>query len=70
MYIGVKISAVVFLMSLIAPPPAYAYLDPGTGSMILQVIIAAIVGAGCTLGIYKKKLIIFFKGIFDDGKEK
>lgn len=29
-----------------------AYLDPGTGSMILQGIIAALLAVGATMGAY------------------
>ena len=31
---------------------AYAYIDPGSGSMVIQVIIGALVGVGVTLKIY------------------
>lgn len=31
---------------------AYAYIDPGSGSMMIQVIIGALVGVGITLKIY------------------
>ena len=35
---------------------AYAYLDPGTGSVIVQFIIAGLVGAGITLKVYWAKV--------------
>lgn len=35
---------------------AYAYLDPGSGSIIIQAIIGAFVGIGITLKIYWYKL--------------
>jgi len=35
---------------------AYAYIDPGSGSMIIQIIIGALVGVGITLKIYWYKL--------------
>ena len=35
---------------------AYAYLDPGTGSVVIQAIIGALVGIGITLKIYWYKL--------------
>lgn len=31
---------------------AYAYIDAGSGSMVIQVIIGALVGVGITLKIY------------------
>jgi len=35
---------------------AYAYLDPGTGSLVIQVIVGALVGVGITIKIYWYKL--------------
>lgn len=35
---------------------AYAYLDPGSGSAVIQVIIGAIAGIGITLKIYWYKI--------------
>ena len=35
---------------------AYAYLDPGTGSVIIQAVIGAIAGVLITLKIYWYKL--------------
>jgi len=35
---------------------AYAYIDPGSGSMIIQMIIGALVGVGITLKIYWYKI--------------
>ena len=39
---------------------SYAYLDPGSGSIILQGIIAAIALVGSYVGFYWKKVIKFF----------
>ena len=39
--------------------PAQAYLDPGTGSMILQGIIGAVAGALVALRIYWGKIKFF-----------
>lgn len=33
------------LILLALPKPAFAYLDPGTGSMIIQLVVGAIAGA-------------------------
>lgn len=40
---------------------AFAYLDPGTGGMFIQMLIGALVGVGITLKIYwyKIKLKLF-----------
>ena len=39
---------------------AYAYLDPGTGSIILQAIIAVFALIGSYIGFYWKKVKNFF----------
>jgi hypothetical protein len=41
---------------LLAPAPAWAYLDPGTGSFLIQGIIAAVIGVGVTLKLYWKRI--------------
>ena len=41
--------------------PAYAYLDPGTGSMILQGIIAGLAMISMTFKMWWYKLISIFK---------
>tara|TARA_Y100000591_G_C21710076_1_gene632995 strand:+ start:269 stop:490 length:222 start_codon:yes stop_codon:yes gene_type:complete len=40
---------------------AYAYIDPGSGSIILQAILGAIAAGGLTIKIYWNKLKVFFK---------
>ena len=43
------------------PAPLHAYLDPGTGSMLIQVTVGAI-AAGLTLGkLYWSKITGLFK---------
>ncbi len=46
----------LFPFSSIIISEAYAYIDPGTGSLFIQVIIGAIVGVGITVKIYWYKL--------------
>ncbi len=40
---------------------AYAYIDPGLGSIILQGIIAAVAATSLTIKIYWQKIKNFFK---------
>ena len=44
--------------------PAYAYLDPGTGSVILQAIVAGIAAFVTGIVFYWNKLKIFLKNKF------
>ena len=46
----------------------HAYIDPGTGSYIVQVVIAAILGAAVTLKVFWTKIGQFLKRIF--GRKK
>lgn len=39
----------------------HLYLDPGSGSFILQLLIAGLVGAGFIIRAYWKKITNFFK---------
>ena len=41
-----------------------AYLDPGSGSFILQVVIAGALGIGLALRTYWAKIVSGIKGIF------
>ncbi len=53
--------AVVFsAIFLIFPQKAHAYIDPGTGSMIIQLLIAGILGATFTIKVYWKKIKAFW----------
>lgn len=55
------------LLCLFIPQSAHAYLDPGTGSIILQAIIAGALGLSFTIKIYWKKIKAFFTGNQVDG---
>jgi hypothetical protein len=41
---------------VISTADAHAYLDPGTGSMILQVLVGAVAAVGAGVGIYWRRL--------------
>ncbi|MCF7811102.1 hypothetical protein K9N50_08970 [bacterium] len=48
---------------------AYAYLDPGTGSYLLQILIAGLVGAAFSIKIFWQKIKDFFIGKKQDSNE-
>lgn len=52
--------ACVFAGIVVAP--AEAYIDPGTGSMIFQILAAAFFGAIYAIKLYWQKLKDFFSG--------
>ena len=46
---------------MIFAAPAYAYLDPGTGSLLIQGIIASIAAAAAAARIYWHRIIGLFR---------
>ncbi|HEX2120107.1 MAG TPA: hypothetical protein VHL59_00560 [Thermoanaerobaculia bacterium] len=48
------------------PPEALAYLDPGTGSLIVQSLIAALAAVGYGLRLYWGRIRLWFKRPEDD----
>lgn len=49
---------------LLFPSNAHAYLDPGTGSFILQMLIAGVLGALFALKVFWKQIKAFFNNLF------
>lgn len=54
----------LFFLLLLFPARAQAYIDPGTGSYVLQLLIAGLLGALFALKVFWHKMIGFFKGLF------
>ncbi len=51
------------LSNLLFSTKTFAYIDPGSGSILLQAIIATIAGAGTAISIYWNKIKLFFTKI-------
>lgn len=51
----------IILFYLLAPHRIYAYLDAGTGSYIIQIIIAIAVGGAFGIKIFWRRIYGFFK---------
>lgn len=51
-----KIFTIIAALVIIEPIYSYAYLDPGTGSYIFQIILAIFVGASFTARVWWRKL--------------
>ncbi len=52
--------ALVLMTAMLFAVPAHAYLDPGTGSMILQVILGGVAAASVALKLYWQRIKGFF----------
>ena len=61
-----KIGAITTIATMLFMQNAYAYLDPGTGSIILQGLIAGIAGGLITIKLYWAK----FKSLFKSKESK
>jgi len=58
--------SLILSSAFLVSEPAHAYLDPGTGGMIMQMIIGAIAGIGVALKMYWHKIAAFFSSSKDD----
>ena len=47
----------------------FAYLDPGTGSYILQLIIGALIGGLFAVKLFWNQIRAFFKNRFSKGRK-
>ncbi len=65
--IGFRI-LVVFLLVIIFSKNSYAYLDPGTGSYIFQMLIAGFIGGLFAIKLFFNKIKISLKNIFSKAK--
>lgn len=75
-YIMLKptLSAIGITVLVLNSAPAFAYIDPGSGSFIIQMLIASLLGAGITIKMYyrniKQKLSDFFSKDSKDNDDK
>ena len=58
----IPLVSVVIASHYIFLPNAYAYIDPGSGSLIIQMLIGTLVGLGIALKVYWQKIKMKFSG--------
>ena len=65
-----KINLVVFftLCTLCFQKQAFGYIDPGTGSMVIQALLALFATVSVSVGIFWKNIRSFFSRIFQRDK--
>ncbi len=59
----IKILALTLLISIVFAPNAHAYMDPGTGSFVFQVIIASAIGGLFVIKSSWGKIVNYFKNL-------
>lgn len=57
-------------LMLMSVGPVYAYLDPGTGSYIFQMLVASILGGLYALKVYWTHTKLFFINLFSRSKKQ
>lgn len=67
--INIKAITLILAYLLCSITNANAYLDPGTGSIILQAILAFIAGAAATVSLWWVNFKTFIKKIFKQDKK-
>jgi hypothetical protein len=55
-------SAIVLAILLLTPTDAQAYLDPGTGSYVIQLAMAGLLASMFTLKLYWQRIKDWFRG--------
>ena len=65
-----KSKIIIFLSFFILTTKAHAYLDPGTGSIILQAIVGAFAAFFTSIYIFWNKVKNFYKKIFKKIKKR
>jgi len=51
------------------PSVAQAYLDPGTGSYVLQLLLGTVLGGLFALGVFWRRVVAFIKRLFTRGSK-
>lgn len=59
-----RLFVLLILLSLIFPKQAHAYIDPGTGSIIIQFLIGVVVGGAALVKIFWHKISANIKRLF------
>ena len=63
-----KVQFILLILSAIVvlEKDAYAYIDPGSGSIMLQMLVAGLLGAAFTLKTYWRRIVSYFKKDFTE----
>ena len=65
-----KVTIITITLIFVLCFPAYAYLDPGTGSYFLQIIIATVVGAMYAIKHFWYKIKLFYINLLSKFKKR
>ena len=60
----------IFFMSMLCPQESFAYLDPGSGSYVMQLLIAGILSSLYFIKTFWGKIKAFFQSLFHRDKHE
>lgn len=60
---------IILIIMFLFPAEAEAYLDPGSGSYFIQILLASFLGALYLLKVYWKKILHWIKGTLTPKKK-
>jgi len=58
------------VFALVFAKRAHAYIDPGTGSMLVQAALAAVAAASVSIGIFRRRIRSFSSRLFGRKKDE
>ncbi len=58
-----RLTAAGLLLTILWPSPLFGYIDPGTGSFVLQVLAAALLGSLFAIKSWWKKALKLLRGL-------
>ena len=58
------------ISSLVFVNQAHAYIDPATGSMVIQAVLAVVAAAAVSIGIFWGRVKLFLAGLFGRKKDE
>jgi hypothetical protein len=67
-----KLSTTLVVPALLYLPfhqAVHAYIDPGTGSIVLQAVIGALVGGLVAIGLFWNRIKAFVRNLFSRSKK-
>ena len=63
-----RITGLAAILVLARPTDAWAYIDPSTGSYLLQMLLAGILAAAFAIRIFWHNLRLFFQRLFSGNR--
>ena len=55
---------------VVVPKPVYAYIDPGTGSLVIQAVLAAVLTVGATVKVFWHQIKEKYRKLFNKNEQE